>query len=259
MIKDLKVDEQAYFFAQLSELAYLKPTEARKIFADKGYQSGYITHHSSQAYVLWSNDDIIIVCRGTEATSFSDIKADLKFKQVNLIDSGIMTMRGEMVHAGFKQDSDYIWPIIYEHIKDLNRESKPNIWITGHSLGAAIATILALYVSRSCFSVHGLFTYGCPRIGNSKFVRGLTQEGIMPFRFVNSSDIVTRLPIFNYRHFGKPMYLTRNGKVLPDPSFSQIIFDRILGFFRSIKRGKISEFNDHFIKNYREKLYDWED
>lgn len=43
------------------------------------------------------------------------------------------------------------------------------IWLTGHSLGAALATLVAAGLKDSGYNVAGVTTFGSPRVGDSHF------------------------------------------------------------------------------------------
>ena len=70
--------EQAALFARCSEYAYLDEAEGKAKFKELGFKATFIDHDGSQAYWLVNDDDLVIVCRGTQPTEFKDIAADLK-------------------------------------------------------------------------------------------------------------------------------------------------------------------------------------
>lgn len=253
MIRVMGFKEQAVLFSQISAWTYLKSKDFSKILKEKGYNFEYITKNSSQAYVVWNDDDIIIGCRGTEATNLADIETDLKVIKVKLNGK-------EKIHAGFKESADNVWPQILAIIKKIADEkysAKHAVWIAGHSLGAAMATILALYAAENNIRISGLFTFGSPRVGNRKFVKALERSLITPYRFVNCADVVTRVPNIGYRHFGDAVYIDRKGRVSTNTSSSYIIYDRFVGFFKSLLQKKIQGLDNHFINNYKEQLEKW--
>lgn len=43
------------------------------------------------------------------------------------------------------------------------------LYITGHSMGAAIATLAAIHLQQDGMPVESLYTFGCPRVGNQAF------------------------------------------------------------------------------------------
>ena len=94
------------------------------------------------------------------------------------------------------------------------------VYFTGHSLGAALATIsVARFQGVNC----ALYTFGSPRVGDDRFVRAVLQKTPKVFRFINCQDIVTQIPpevaLKNYyRHVGEERYINRTGAILDHPS-----------------------------------------
>lgn len=91
----------------------------------------------------------------------------------------------------------------------------PNIIITGHSLGAALATLAALSISyeQPNQQILGLYTFGSPKVGNVDFITTMTgrlnQTDFGRFvstdfrSFWNQVDWVTRVPLGRqYKHLG---------------------------------------------------------
>ena len=71
------------------------------------------------------------------------------------------------------------------------------LWISGHSLGAALATLTADRFPK----VRSLYTFGSPRVGDREFAENFTVEA---HRFVNGNDIISRLPPEGlYHHVGQ--------------------------------------------------------
>ncbi|KAG9145617.1 hypothetical protein Leryth_027111 [Lithospermum erythrorhizon] len=70
--------------------------------------------------------------------------------------------------------------------------------ITGHSLGAALATLVA-YDIKQTFKIAPLVTvisFGGPRVGNTSFRSCLETQGTKILRIVNSDDLITKVPGF---------------------------------------------------------------
>jgi triacylglycerol lipase len=74
------------------------------------------------------------------------------------------------------------------------------IYLTGHSLGAALATIIYCYAGTVFPERIKLVTFGCPRIGNQEFTDQIKGDSI---RIVNNNDAVAKLPVpfWSYRHY----------------------------------------------------------
>jgi predicted lipase len=106
--------------------------------------------------------------------------------------------KASYVHRGFMDQYEIIKDLIRNKVKDYNR-----IFITGHSLGGALATLCADDIFRS-FSGKDIkvVTFGCPKVGNSNFVDVFNSHIIQNIRVVNSDDIVPSIPSswLGYRH-----------------------------------------------------------
>ena len=87
------------------------------------------------------------------------------------------------VHKGFKILFDRVWPLVEPCLVD----AEGPLFFTGHSLGAALATMAAMKVRPSA-----LYTFGSPRVGNEAFYRHLAS--VPHHRIVNHHDIVPLLP-----------------------------------------------------------------
>jgi hypothetical protein len=97
---------------------------------------------------------------------------------------------------------------------------------TGHSLGAALATLLA-----GIKTPDALYTFGSPLVGDPDFVA--TLGGVKNFRYVDCCDIVTRIPPegLGYAHLGQPHYIAQDRSVNFNPGDSFMWDDRIKAFF----------------------------
>jgi hypothetical protein len=87
----------------------------------------------------------------------------------------------------------------------LARPVRPTV-VTGHSLGAALATLFVLENhAKNKFDVTTLCTFASPRVGNLEFVHTFNQLPISSWRIVNTRDIVPKLPfqipiVLDYEH-----------------------------------------------------------
>ena len=239
-IARLSTLDRSLLFAEISMLSYLHDSEAQPVFERVGFSSAhYIDHHGSQAYVLTSDDDVVVVCRGTEPNEWNDVRAD-----ANAFTDLAETVG--RVHRGFKREVDDIWPTI-ERI--LVGEERP-VWFSGHSLGGAMAQICAARCKSSEIAANPqeVVTFGSPRVGTKRYVQSAQ---IKHLRWVNNNDVVTRVPPqwLRYRHGGIHMYLDRNGKVAKlNPS--QRGRDRWAGFVDGVKKRKFDHFSDHAVAAY---------
>ncbi|XP_047339058.1 phospholipase A1-Ibeta2, chloroplastic-like [Impatiens glandulifera] len=71
-----------------------------------------------------------------------------------------------------------------------------SITVTGHSLGAALALLVAdeLATCEPNMPPVAVFSFGSPRVGNRCFANRLESKKVKVLRIVNSQDIITRVP-----------------------------------------------------------------
>ncbi|KAG5588955.1 hypothetical protein H5410_039469 [Solanum commersonii] len=71
-----------------------------------------------------------------------------------------------------------------------------SITVTGHSLGAALALLVADEVSTCTPDAPpvAVFSFGGPRVGNRSFADRLNSKNVKVLRIVNNQDVITRVP-----------------------------------------------------------------
>ena len=79
-----------------------------------------------------------------------------------------------------------------------------SIEVTGHSLGAALATFYVAENSQSTeFTTPLICTFASPRVGDFVFKTEFDNLGITSWRIVNELDVVPKLPFIGYFHVEK--------------------------------------------------------
>ncbi len=87
-----------------------------------------------------------------------------------------------------------------------------NLLITGHSLGAALASILAFEIKiihQDIYNIYDLVTFGSPRVGNKYFSDMFIEYNIPSTRITHYYDIVPHIPqeFLSYQHiYGEIWY-----------------------------------------------------
>jgi triacylglycerol lipase len=242
-IKQLTFKEKSLLFAQLASIAYNNTKDAKSQAKRLGFSTTeFYDKDGAQAYRFMNKTDLVIACRGTQPSEFNDIKADLKAMPV-------MAETVSRVHRGFKAEVDELWPAITQDIKRKVNLDK-TLWFCGHSLGAAMATIMA---SRCMHDVElndpvELYTFGSPRVGWRGYVKSLN---IVHHRWKNNNDIVTSVPLWlmGYVHHGTEHYLNAYGNYRK-PTAWQLVKDKFRGMWMGLKKGKIDNFSDHSMTEY---------
>jgi hypothetical protein len=153
-----------------------------------------------------SDGAALLAFRGTQPDSIADIGYDLEAEMTAWPESA------GRVHAGFAAATRALLPGIAQWIKATG--SRPqDLIITGHSLGAAMATLCA-----SVVPCGWLITLGSPRVGDGGFVATVTAANVR--RIVDCCDVVTRLPppVAGYTHLPTCTFIDRHGVIHDDPS-----------------------------------------
>jgi len=220
--------------AKLAQMAYLDGKDAAKVAKEMGYTGHkFLENDGAQCHVVWSKERIVLCFRGTEPDELSDVLADL-----NAIPRGAMTHG--WVHSGFRGELDKLWDDVAGLV---NKHEKKEVFVTGHSLGAAMATLATSRIEEFRKVVQ-LTTFGSPRVGTRKFVKNIETKHM---RFVNNNDIVTRVPLFimGYKHHGELQYINFYGKIRK-LTFWQAVKDK----WRGYKSGLLDGAMDHGMDNY---------
>lgn len=142
----------------------------------------------------------VLTFRGTELDP-QDLATDLNAVLVPWPSGG-------QVHRGFAEAIEADW----ETLATILGPATGRVLYTGHSLGAALATLAA-----SRCPPQALYTFGCPRVGDPAF--GVTTASLNHHRFVHCCDIVCRVPpeAMTYCHAGSLAYLDRAGQFHRSP------------------------------------------
>ncbi|CAJ0598064.1 unnamed protein product [Cylicocyclus nassatus] len=109
---------------------------------------------------------------------------------------------------------------MYQDVKKLIHDKKYknfDIWITGHSLGGALASLTASYLLETGDAERSrtkLMTFGQPRTGDRIFAERLNDKIDYAFRVIHDNDLVTQippnLPKLRYHHHKKEVYYGRS-------------------------------------------------
>jgi hypothetical protein len=181
----------------------------------------FVDNASTARGFFADNDDFAILAfRGTEKGNNHDVKADLKF--VPVPEKALGGKAAGKVHWGFQDYLELVWPRVKELVDEYRAAHKiQEICITGHSLGAAIATLAFHQIQDDHTS---LYTFGCPRVGNAEFCRSLeAMTKTRPaYRFIDHEDVVTQVPLASwaasYEHPNITLFvIDQQGRIVQNP------------------------------------------
>ncbi len=155
--------------------------------------------NETQGFVAQTDEVVLVAFRGTE--SLGDWLSNLRLVRTKRFYGS--------VHGGFL--GGYL--IVQAQIlAALAGAANKKIWLTGHSLGGALATVMAAEL-KDAVAIKGIHTFGQPRLGDAAVEQFFADK--YPgrfFRFVNDDDLVTRVPP-GFRHVGQLIHFDVQGNL----------------------------------------------
>lgn len=243
----------AWLFSEVSALSY---TRDHKLIEDSWKKLEFevpifFDDEGSQGHVAISDTCTVLAYRGTEVDDMEDIRADLNVKLVG------STGGLGRVHNGFSQALINSWSSIIPTLR--NRDHLP-LWITGHSLGGA----LAILSGETLENIGATYTYGAPKIGCETYAKNYPNQ---VYRITNNNDIVPLLPPLSiYSHVGEEHFIDFKGELVHKPKLVRSTRSKIIGNIEDIhsiinllvkdKKMAIldSRVTDHSLVNYMNPL-----
>lgn len=250
-LKTATEHQRASLLASLAGRAYLDEDDQKNVEKQIGLQrtkSKYISGEddSSEAWIFYTKDNsIVVACRGTEPTEFKDVLADLDLYPLKHPVAG-------RVHRGFHSYANRIYPKVLEEIKK-GRKKDQDVYVCGHSLGGAMAVIIAEQLISDGIPVKELSTYGQPRVGTPAYCAYLDTCGIGDYkRYVNNNDVVPKVPptFLMFRHTGDLKYINYFGKIRKCTTW-QRTKDQFRGWTKALSKFEFFDFvRDHGMPYY---------
>ncbi len=176
------------------------------------------------------------------------------------------------VHAGFKRAWDMARPTIVRFLTEELARAPRKIYVTGHSLGGAIATIASADLSSLADGgigahVAACYTFGAPKVGTrafDSFVRAPL------YRVTQGVDVVPALPLgisvpllrtlLVYRQGGDTRWFPpeASGRILPDRRAPGFLRGLSAAFAATLVRvwwtGRLDVIADHGMERYVRRL-----
>lgn len=110
---------------------------------------------------------------------------------------------GGQVHQGFQYTFESFLPQLKEFRSELaKRPTIQTVHCIGHSLGGALATLTADWLSSNCSATTKLYTFGSPKVGFNYFASNLTNR-VNPdniYRVYHKTDPVPMVPTWPFTH-----------------------------------------------------------
>ncbi len=252
------VVHNAQYFVHLSDKAYIKDLKANddRLEDFRFIDSAPISGPDGINFAIAGRIDgaLVIACRGSDDAE--DWWHNFNFNQTGDYDG--------YVHRGFYTSANSIWTPLVRYL-NATWEPDDTVWVTGHSLGGAIATLIARWLQKIDWEISGVYTFGQPRTGDEDYAAAYPL-GDVHYRFVNDRDIVPQLPLpwmgpnVSYKHVGIPYKFDAAGDLQRgERGWSALSLD----FARSMLTSGIGSasaglvdfnFEDHRLKHYIEKI-----
>jgi hypothetical protein len=195
--------------------AFIRDRMDQAGLAAAGFDLKFFSEQTTQCFVT-HNDQCVVLCfRGTEIDNFIGAFEDWRrnFELIAKPDES-----GGLVHIGFQKGLRAVWQDVKDYLQPLLTDGAGRtLWITGHSLGAALATLAAERAARDGhFKVQGVYPFGSPRLGDDQFREKYAALGLdaITFRVINNQDVVPKIPPGTpYVHVGQVKYIDAAGQL----------------------------------------------
>ena len=160
-----------------------------------------------------------------------------------------------MIHAGFYALAASVINPITAALRALPHRP---IFVTGHSLGGAIAKIIAYRLTAlvDIGEVHSVYTFGCPRLVSETGVNLYKFLAERTYSVTNGADIVPWSPSYylGYRNVGTEYHLPYDGGIISGPALWPTLLINAVEIYREWRRGQFALLTDHFIQSYLNRL-----
>lgn len=175
------------------------------------------------------------------------------------------------VHLGFSSVLQHCWERI-ERLLEVTRD-RP-LFLTGHSMGGALAVLTAYRLTRQGRPPVGVYTFGSPKVGNAVFCASCA---FPIYRVVNRLDLVPELPLASlerliraqpgsynawsmlfgeadpataYHHLKTLVYIDHDGAITLDAEIAPWHADAIAVSIATLGTSFFQGVTDHLITNY---------
>ncbi len=252
----------AYWMARLSQEVYLKRSEEDQhpdedlILQNLRQEDEHFLsvtgfdNNSAQAALVEHDDYLCMTFRGTN---------ELEDWLDNINAFATQEMFGEF-HRGFWNSVEDVWKPLDARYRELQQARKRPLFITGHSLGGAMATIAAAKYLHEDKPFTSVYTFGQPR--------ALTRDTAIKFdvlcksrffRFHNNNDLVTRVParLMGYSHIGSYLYISEEKEIHQEAGFWFRFVDYFDGALSALREKGIDGVEDHDMGRYLQAVERW--
>lgn len=265
--------DNAYMMMAASYIAYsFWPGKRERILSSWGFREINIfdsERHSTNGYWASHDDFVVLALRGTQEPT--DLFTDLS---VQLEPFALPGVKGAQVHSGFLSSAQSVHEKFLEAQRSAKARKVP-LFITGHSLGGAVALLGALKLITHDGVVDAVWTFGLPKVGNNSFYDAAKKMlgsrwhhinqtvdpiPMLPFSQLDAQKLQQLaanygdyLPLLN-RFATNASYWEHTGKKSDDPSQQSVsVLNKKLtniarGFWKHIPRSYVCDLADGSLK-----------
>ncbi|XP_019171347.1 PREDICTED: phospholipase A1-II 1-like [Ipomoea nil] len=212
-----KYDITKYFYTPSSMIGggqggYLVQSVREDAVMKGSNWGGYVAVATDKGKEVLGRRDILVVWRGTETTAewiedfrIHMVKPQIIFPQ----DNGSLVHRGwYKMYTSTNKDSELNSKSARDQVReevfrllDLYKNEEVSITVTGHSLGASLATLNAVDLAANPLNntntdvLVTAFLFASPKVGNESFKKAFSQlKNLRALRVVNYGDLVPNVP-----------------------------------------------------------------
>ena len=186
-------------------------------------------------------DAVILAFSGTDPGIWENLITDFSLRPAD----------GTDIHGGFHNAAEAARGQVEMAVR-LSKEGRKPLFVTGHSLGGALAALAAQMAVASGVAPQAVYVFGMPRTGGEQFKANYNAKlGSVTYRLVYGIDVVSRVPpasLTGFRHIGRVLQCAGGSKFTPadisavgsdDPSFSDELKNIFARGFADILSGHV--------------------
>ena len=155
--------DEALRYAKLSQLAYQPYSTVQQQLPNYNLVAEmqiYDSKTDTNGFIASDEVSVVVAFRGTVVSSWRNLLTDAWFVRERIDQDG-----QPLVHKGFLTALNAVYTSIEDNLKP--SLGKKRLFITGHSLGGALATLLGYRISRAYNESQPIqYVYGCPPVGD---------------------------------------------------------------------------------------------
>jgi len=267
----------ATYLAVASDLAYYSQEVGGPLYQEKlGLEAVLFSVGNTQAFVGQNSDHIVVAFRGTESpTTVEGLKDWFLTNAANflILPEGRLGTDfaaagvGARFHQGFINAIADIWPSVLQKVQAELAQSERPLCLTGHSLGGSLALLAAWLFYRKFITVHQIYTFGGPMIGNEVAAKAIDKAYPNKiFRYVDLVDPIPKLPMISladndFIHCEREIGLGEAEQSVTSAVafFSGLASQTATGLLNAtlvdnIWKGVLARLNAHSLENYLKRL-----